>query len=212
MDGSAFCVGRRFCDGGRRNAAPLGLGMADDGSKSEIKIMIKITITSRSRSGEVERLSSRGRRNAPPLTPPLQGGERNGRGLSLGRGASIGSLMGDTFTPPYPPLSPVARGGKIGCGLPLVRGAGNGYRWGSKPLAIHRRPGWGASVTLWFGPAVLCLDGFRFLAGWEHVVGCDREMIRVDELEDRVPTPLGSARASRVFAFHGEPSRRRFAL
>ena len=88
----------------------------------------------------------------------------------------------------------------------------NGYPKGLKPLAIDLRYGWGESLTLWFGPGVLRLDCLGFLAGWEHIVGCDREMVFVDELEDGVPTPLRSARAGRVFAFHDETSRRRFAL
>ena len=72
-------------------------------------IMIKIMIKSKSRSGAVERPSVRGGLDRPPLAPPLQGGERDRRGLSLVRGASSGSLAGDALHPPGPPF---ARGGK----------------------------------------------------------------------------------------------------
>ncbi len=102
---AAFSGARRFSNGGRRNLRPL---LAEGRSTS----------TSRNRSGSVERLSVRDRRNGPPLAPPSKGGEKE-------RGArSKGGETPPTFAAGYlrslsckfstgHPWPPLLRAGKL---------------------------------------------------------------------------------------------------
>ena len=68
VDDLAFSDARRFCNGGRRNAA----GLASYWRRAGLRVRVresksKSKSKSKSRSGAVERLSVRGGRDGPPL-------------------------------------------------------------------------------------------------------------------------------------------------